>query len=400
MKKIYCTFFLITVFVSCKPGGGNKIKSSPVQYIDSPADSISAEPYLFTGADGTVYLSWITKDSLNSTLYFSALKNENWTQPAVIASGNNWFVNWADYPLIAALDQHHLISHFLEKSDTGKFTYDVKISSSIDGGKSWKEPFLLHDDGKKAEHGFVSMVPFKNQFFVAWLDGRNTMQSHGTSHSGHGGQMTIRAAILDKTGNKINEWELDDRVCDCCQTSAAITDSGPVVVYRDRSENEVRDISIVRWVNDQWTKPVPIYKDNWKIAGCPVNGPRIDALGNHVVVAWFSSQDKNGRVKISFSNNGGAVFQSPIRVDEGETIGRVDVCMLDTSSAIVCWMEGPDIKAVRVNSNGQKEKSITIGSSSESRSAGFPQITKWGNKILFAWTDSKLKTIKLASLVL
>ena len=61
--------------------------------------------------------------------------------------------------------------------------------------------------------------------------------------------MTLRAAFIDKKGNKINEWELDGRVCDCCQTTAAITNDGPVVVYRDRSDDEVRDMSIVRYVN-------------------------------------------------------------------------------------------------------------------------------------------------------
>jgi len=41
---------------------------------------------------------------------------------------------------------------------------------------------------------------------------------------------------------------LDTRVCECCQTSVAMTAEGPVVVYGDCSEaeKEIRDISIVR----------------------------------------------------------------------------------------------------------------------------------------------------------
>ena len=72
--------------------------------------------------------------------------------------------------------------------------------------------------------------------------------------------------------------------------------------------------------------------------------------------------------------------------------------MLNDKSAMVSWMEGAAIKAVKIYDNGTKEPSITIASSSHSRSSGFPQMTKSGNSILFAWTDDKLKKITTARL--
>lgn len=194
-----------------------------------------------------------------------------------------------------------MIAHYLEKSEQGKYTYDVKITTSGDAGKTWGIAKVLHDDGKKAEHGFVSMIPYEENYFISWLDGRNSVMENGEGHSeGHHGQMTIRGAVIDKQGNKSNEWELDNRVCDCCQTAAANTTNGPVVVYRDRSEQEIRDVSIVRLIDGKWTTPKPIFTDNWKIEGCPVNGPRIDAIGNSLAVAWFTSPDKNAQVNIVF----------------------------------------------------------------------------------------------------
>ena len=331
---------------------------------------------------------------------FSYLNNDLWSEPNLIAAGNNWFVNWADFPVIASDGNNNLIAHFLEKSDTAKFTYDVKLTTSADKGKLWSSPQILHDDGKKAEHGFVSMIPFKENYFVSWLDGRNAAAVEGAGHEGHHGEMTLRGAILNKNGSKANEWELDKRVCDCCQTSAAITDNGPIVVYRDRSDDEIRDISIIRMINGQWTEPKTIFPDNWKISGCPVNGPGAVAFGNNLAIAWFSMQENKGKVKIVFSEDGGATFKNPVIVDEGKPIGRVDIVMLDEKTALVSWMEGADIKVVKVHADGRKEKSITIALSSESRSAGFPQMTKSGNKIFFAWSDSKEKTIKVASLSL
>ena len=245
------------------------------------------------------------------------------------------------------------------------------------------------------------MIPYNDNYFISWLDGRNTATEGDVgNHEGHHGQMTIRGAVTDKQGKKSGEWELDKRVCDCCQTSAAITTNGPVVVYRDRSDEEIRDISIVRMVNNKWTTPKTIFPDNWKIAGCPVNGPKVVAEGNNLAVAWFSSPEKKDQVNIIFSEDGGATFKNPIRIDEGKGIGRVDMVLLDEKTAMVSWMEEAVIKAVRVYSDGRKDSSMIIATSSQARASGFPQMTKSGNNLVFAFTDEKVKTIKVAMLTL
>lgn len=400
--KFFLTALLLTgIIISCSNNTNDNpaIAFRQVRMLTSPASDSCAEPYLFTDKNGNVYMSWIEKRGKESTLKFSTLSNDKWSDPVTIASGNNWFVNWADYPVLASDGNKNLLAHFLEKSDTAKFTYDVKLVSSNDSGKTWGNPVVAHNDNKKAEHGFVSIIPYKEQFFLCWLDGRKTAteESHA-NHDGHHGEMTLRAALIDKNGNKINEWELDGKVCDCCQTSAAITSDGPVVVYRDRSDEEVRDMSIVRYVNGNWTSPRTIHTDNWQIKACPVNGPRADAIKNNLGIAWFSMPDKKAQVNIIFSNDGGATFKEPIRIDEGKPIGRVDIVMLDSATATVSWMEGSSIKAVKVYSDGKKDSPIMIASSSKARSSGFPQMTKSGDKMIFAWTDDKEKTIKVASL--
>ena len=401
MKRLLTVFVLLGTIVSCTNNKNEKqaAVSTEVKQITSPASDSSAEPFLFTNKINLVYLSWVEKKGNESKLKFSTLSNEHWSEPVVIASGKSWFVNWADYPVLSADADGNLMAHFLEKSAAGTYTYDVKLINSSDKGKTWSNSKILNDDGKEAEHGFVSMTPYGDKIFVSWLDGRNTvMGKDHTGHEEHQGQMTIRGAIITKQGIKESEWELDNRVCDCCQTSAAITDNGPVVVYRDRSEDEIRDMSIVRYVNGKWTTPTTIFPDNWKIAGCPVNGPRADAINNNLAIAWFSMADKKGQVNLVFSKDGGQTFDKPIRIDEGKPIGRVDVLMLDSATAMASWMEGSSIKAVKVNMDGKKESSILIASSSEARSSGFPQMTKSGNRIFFAWTDDKAKTVRVACL--
>ncbi|MBS1977881.1 MAG: exo-alpha-sialidase [Bacteroidetes bacterium] len=370
-----------------------------VEELVVPSGNSSAEPFLFSDSN-TVYLSWIEKNDSGTAFKMSRLENSKWSEPATIATGNTWFVNWADYPMLASKGQN-MIAHFLDKSSKGKYAYDVKLTFSDNGGESWRTPGVLNDDGKEAEHGFVTLLPYKENFFVTWLDGRNTAMEgiEGMDHhEGHHGAMSLRAAIIDYSGKNIKEWELDNKTCDCCQTSAAITPEGPVVVYRDRSDDEIRDMSIVRLVNGEWTTPKAIHNDNWKIAGCPVNGPRATSKGNTLAIAWFSAATDTARVDVIFSNDGGESFGQPIRIDEGNAIGRVDIDVIDENTALVTWMEGGEIKLAKVTSAGLKEPSVTLANSSDARTSGFPQLTIAGGRAIAAWTDDKEKTIKTVSI--
>lgn len=402
MKNKLYFLLLCAIGTACSTKKDAEEKAQQINFFTFPSKSQSGEPFLFTDKESKVYLSWIEKHSDTITFRFSSLQNNQWSEPVVIASGNTWFVNWADYPMIAA-NGKQFVAHFLDKSGEGTYAYDVKLTTSSDSGLHWLEPVVLHDDKKKTEHGFVTLLPYGENFFVTWLDGRNTVMENmaGMDHpDGQNGAMSLRAAIMDKEGKKISEWELDNKTCDCCQTSAAITANGPVVVYRDRSDEEIRDMSIVRLIDGQWTEPKSIHDDNWKIAGCPVNGPRVVAEGNNLAAAWFSAATDTAQVNVIFSMDGGATFGKPIRVDEGSAIGRVDIVMIDDKSAIVSWMEGTRIKAAKVHTDGTKESSMVIASSSESRSSGFPQMTKSGNRLIFAWTDDKEKNLKVASITL
>jgi hypothetical protein len=384
--------FLFSLLFACTP---KQERLLVVNEIASPAASPSGEPWLFTDASGVPYLSWIEVLEGKNYLKFSRLQDNQWQTARVIYSGENWFVNWADYPVVVA-DGKEMMAHFLKKSGSGKFAYDVMVTQSHDGGSTWTEPVPVHDDGKQAEHGFVSMLPYENNFLVTWLDGRNTVMEGMKNHEGHHGQMSIRAAIVDQQGKKFKDWELDNRTCDCCQTTAALTNSGPVIVYRDRSEEELRDIAIVRLVNGEWTSPVTVYYDNWKIAGCPVNGPRAEAIGDDLAIAWYAVPDGEAKVQVIFSSDGGSTFEKPVRVDEGKPIGRVDLVLINKDEAIISWMEEADIKVAKVSRSGEKKTLLTIASTSQARSSGFPQMTVSGKQLIFAWTDDAEKKIRTA----
>jgi hypothetical protein len=354
------------------------------------------EPFLNLSPDGKLFFSWIEKSDTTNKLKYAAWQDSTWSEPILIAKGQDWFVNWADYPQLASFDNGSMMAVFLQKSGPGTFAYDVMMTFS-ENGTEWTKPTVLHDDGSKTEHGFVSMSPFGQEMLITWLDGRNTGgNGHHENHQhSHQGQMSIRAALVDNNGNKLNEWELDNRVCDCCQTGSAITEEGPIVVFRDRSESEIRDIGLVRWVDSLWTETEPLFMDLWEIAACPVNGPRIAAFENQVAVAWYTAAKGNPEVKLVFSQDNGVSFSSPVRIDLGNTIGRIALCYLEKDKVMVTWMEEGKIFGRTVSIDGSLGKARELAFTSEKRSSGFPQSVFDGTNLWLAWTDDQSETKKI-----
>ena len=407
MRLLLPLFFLL-LLMSCKSdtnksdlGRGERVESV-VRSIDNPVQGNSSLPRLFSSND-QLYMSWVEKADSLSKLNFSIYENGTWTEPQEVVSGTDWFVNWADFPSIAE-NNGNILTSFLQKSASGTYTYDVKLNLYNATTKIWNKNFILHDDGTQSEHGFVTIKPYvDNSFFVTWLDGRETV---GKGHGG--GQMTLRGAIVFEDGLVQYDTLLDNRTCDCCQTSAAIGPNNEiVVVYRDRSEDEIRDISVVRWEQKKgWSKPKTIGNDHWVIPGCPVNGPSIDALSTNMAVAWFTAANENPRVEVAFSKDIGATFGAPIRIDSGNATGRVDIVMISETEAVVLWMEPSDkeelLQLVKVTSNGKVGERITIDTTSAERASGFPQLEMFGETLIVAWTHEaeKGKTIKTAEVKL
>jgi hypothetical protein len=352
--------------------------------VPTPAPANSAEPNLAVGPDG-IYLSWIERRGEGRhALRFARWDGAEWSAPGEVMERAGLFVNWADFPSMVVLDDGTMAAHWLEKSGPSPYEYDVRMAISRDGGTSWSDDVSPHHrSGVLAEHGFVSLFPADGDMGVVWLDGRETV---------HGDPMTLRFTTVSPAGETGEEVVLDPSVCDCCQTSVATGASGPIVAYRGRTEDSVRDILVARRVNSEWQEPRTVHDDGWVIQACPVNGPAIAADGDRVVVAWFTAAGAGdaGRVLAAVSSDGGASFGPPVRVDDGRGMGRVGVVMLDGGEALVTWLEGADDGAeIRTRRVGDSAvgPSAALASTLAARASGFPRVARRGAEILFAWTQ-------------
>jgi len=372
-----------------------------------PVTGHSAQPDITVAADGGVLLSWIEPDMAapkSHTLKFARFIDGAWGKPQPIARGNNWFVNWADTPHIAATADGALWAHWLQKSAAATYAYDVALVRSGDGGATWSAPVLVNDDGTATEHGFVSLWPASTSSVgVAWLDGRSTAGGGGHdapgAHDGHAAgaheaaMVTLRSTTFDAALQRGAEHVLDLSTCDCCQTAAVPTDTGALLAYRDRTAAEIRDVYVARFANGAWQAATRVHADDWTMPACPVNGPSIDAHGAHAVVGWYTAAGGTPMVKVAHSRDGGASFASPRVLDGGEAVqGRVSVA-LDDDTAWVLWLReaggSQSLQLARFAPDLSRElQRIEVATlRGRGRGTGFPQLALADGGAYVIWTD-------------
>lgn len=380
------TGVVLSLAAGCERGGETRVLPDPPEPValETPAGAGSAEPHVTNTSDGGVLLSWVEASDSGHALRFSALRGTRWEGARTIAHGSDWFINWADFPSLIALDDGSLAAHWLQRNGDGTYAYGVRIARSSDGGRTWGAPVTPHRDESSAEHGFVTLYDAgEGRVGSVWLDGRKFAQGNE--------EMTLRHATIDAGGTLGDEVELDARTCDCCQTSVVRTSGGGVVAfYRDRSDAEVRDIAAVRLDGTSWSEPQRIHADEWHIDACPVNGPQADSHAGRIAIAWFTGANDEPRVYTAFSDDDGRTFGEPIRIDDGMPGGRVDLVLLEDGSALVAWLERmneiAEVRLRRVAADGARSGATTVARTGEQRASGFPRMARAGSRVVIAWT--------------
>jgi hypothetical protein len=354
-----------------------------VRFIDPPSGPGAMAPNLTPSRNGA-FLTWLepTGEDQGHTLYLAEFRGQHWTPRRQIATGDAFFANWADLPSATESADGTLFAHWLQKLGADTYAYGATLARSLDDGESWEPLGLLHDDASSSEHGFVSYVPLLGGEVQAfWLDGREMPG---------GGSMGLRTARLGEEGPGASTL-LDDRVCECCATDAALASDGPLVVYRNRDPSEIRDIAVVRAIGEGWSEPTLIHEDGWQIHGCPVNGPAIAADGDRVAIAWFTAGGAKAKVMTTFSSDAGKSFAEPTVIDDAMPLGRVDVALDEDGLALVSWMassgEGAEVRWQRVALDGARGPQHVATVTTAKRSAGVPRMIRHGDRLLFAWVE-------------
>ena len=357
--------------------------------IETPPGSMS--PHLSTSKSNVTILNWLEPIDDGHRIQFSKFDSE-WTSPSSVTQGNDWFINWADFPSVINFNENEYAAHWLQKSGESTYAYDAYISISKNDGKSWSQPIKAHNDNTQTEHGFLSFYEHENELGFIYLDGRKMANeaTHDMNHS----SMSLRSGTIDKNQTLIDMQNIDGLVCECCQTDITITDKGPIGVYRDRSEEETRDIYITKLENDVWSKGKPLHLDNWKINGCPVNGPVITGSNNDITVAWYTRAGGRSNIKIARSTDYGDTFNEPILLGTNEAVGHISMTDDTAGNTWLLWQKTAnkgsiELVLTKIENESNKIMHKVIEEAGKTPRFSFPQITRHNNQIILAYSIVK-----------
>lgn len=316
--------------------------------------------------------------------HVAELRVEGSRSESLELSGSGWFLNWADFPAVARLADGTALAVWLVNDPEHQHSYGTRFQLIEPGKKPVCEPRRLEEHGGAGEHGFVSLAALDERRFLAvWLDGR-AMDGHGT------GDMQLLSRTVDADGTLGEELVVDPSTCSCCPTDLVRLATGTfMAVWRDRGPEEVRDISCAIFDGKRWSAPRAVRVDNWKIPGCPVNGPRVDAAGPHVGVTWYTGVD--GSVRACFGKADGSSFGMAVRVDEGAADGRGDGVFLPDGSFLVGWMARDEGQVAwwlrRVWPDGRLGEPYALAQVAGDRDSGFLRLAVADDCVWALWTE-------------
>jgi hypothetical protein len=363
-----------------------RITSKNWRELVPPVPVGSLTPRVSAKDDGSIILSWLEPhDDGTATFRFSLWRNGTWTQPAIIARGFLFSRDRASAPGVIALSDRNLIAYWsqrpsLNATSTNEITLYLAIST--DGGEHWSSPVLLNRASAQTgeDNGYVSAVAVSDTTAtLIWLDGRNWETAR---------RVQLMSRTVDSNGTMSDTTLLDADTCTCCSTVLVRTNSGLLAAYRGHTPENIRDISLIRRAAGTWSQPRIVQPDHWHIEACPVNGPHLDTDGARTALIWFSAPQDQPAVKAAFSEDGGVTFSPPMHLDTGKALGRAQIVLLPSRSAVAFWLENESgvarILARQIHNNSSLDEPFEL---SRGRNIGYPHAARATEGILLTWAE-------------
>jgi hypothetical protein len=363
--------------------------------IPSPAGSPALGARVTMSPDGVAWLTWLeTQEDKTIAFRFATFDRvaRRWSAPGTIAQGPALHAGASDFPALTVSAKGQATALWYVKNPPSPETahlhhgagYHAVLSSTSDAGKTWTAPVRLSSESDINEFAALTTLA-DGRVLAVWLDARvkKIMGAHPDHKAGAHGAMKLSQQLYSRIvapASAVNPEAADTlvefSVCDCCHTAlTAFPDGTALLVYRGRSEEEARDMRVTRFRGNQWDEPRTLNVDDWRILGCPVNGPQLASDGGRVGVAWFTAAENDPRVLASFSPDAGARFLMPVRLSDTKAAGRVSTLLLHDGAMLVSWMDAAgSLLLRRITPDYAPAATATLTRPEETRIKGFPRL--------------------------
>jgi hypothetical protein len=198
-----------------------------------------------------------------------------------------------------ALDANNNIYVTWTQNLNTRFAGYIWFARSINGGKSFEKPYIVHQDRAEITHAFnaVNIAP-NGKITVTWIDKRDALNAKKAGKK-YDGAAIYYAISTDAGKTFAPEQKLADSSCECCRiVTTNKPDGTTVAMWRHVFEGSERDHNIAE-IPKAGAKPEPHRATfgHWVIDGCPHHGAALasggegkDWWGYHM--AYFDGNDK------------------------------------------------------------------------------------------------------------
>lgn len=178
------------------------------------------------------------------------------------------------------------------------FSGYIWFARSIDAGKTFEKPYIVHQDRNEITHRFDALnLSAGGKITVTWVDKRDLIAAKAANKPYEGA--AIYYAVSNNKGvSFLPEQKLADSSCECCRIALTNKPDGTVVaMWRHVFAGSERDHMMAEIPNDPSAiNKAPELKratfGRWKIDGCPHHGAALASggEGEHwwgYHMAWF-----------------------------------------------------------------------------------------------------------------
>ncbi len=308
-------------------------------------------PSVAVDGEGNVFVGWIAEDHGSNNLYVlkpvtgeekpvrvnpEGLSVDSLHQSPGIAAGpgGEVYVSW---------------SSAKEKPEGVLFANDLRLSKSLDGGKSFDAGIVVNEE-RDISHSFEGMaVDESGDVLVAWIDSREGWDKPGTYLTSISGQgATVGEAV-----------KLGGETCVCCRVDVAAGPGGKeAVLWRDVTPDNVRDMMLALGAGGKFEEAV-VRNDGWKLESCPHRGGEVAIGGDgEVYVIWYT-EGEAGVPEILFSRSETVTMPEPLKIDsaQGSVPDQPGIAVNGKGQVAAAWEDSTAVRRnimMRFSSDGGK----------------------------------------------
>jgi hypothetical protein len=158
-------------------------------------------------------------------------------------------------------------------------------------------------------------------------------------------------------------------------------DGSELSVFFPAKDDRILDLHTQRHRADIASAPRALSSESWSKTQHPPEPPVLSARDARVVTVWLNLAEKSPRLFAALSPTAGEPFFLPLRIDDGQPLGRASLALLRDGSAYVSWLEahGPEKSSAalwlrRLSPDGDLSVPVLIATAPSVTAFGHPQL--------------------------